>query len=385
MPSYSQNQSVFTLSILANLGSAIAGTIEHIESALSSTIDAQLLDFRPEIGTWTVVWGPAVYLALGSDLPDNVIYVAHAGPDTVTPGQLVVAVAGTNPYSPFDWLLEDSYVEAPDPWPTGIPPLDSNRRVSRGSLFGLSVLQTRIPGLSMPGAGIPLTDFLSAGLPSSRLITVTGHSLGGALSPLFALFLSDTQETWDPAMQTKIACLASAGPTPGNGDFATYFSSQLGPATTRFWNALDVVPHVWNAVEIAAIPSLYAPDIPSDPLVQALAENARVMSLLGDYTHITQVAGQPGTVNKSQTLFDAADGDFANYIRQLRYQHVDAYAELFDVPKLGKVMSDFAPPLDFGTAPSRLAALRLALQRRLLMLGERIALRTQTTNAASGE
>ena len=48
-------------------------------------------------------------------------------------------------------------------------------------------------------------------------------------------------------MQSQIVCLTSAGPTPGNSDFASYFNSQLGPSTTRFWNTLDVVPHVWNA------------------------------------------------------------------------------------------------------------------------------------------
>ena len=47
MPSYSQNQSVFTLSILANLGSAIPVPVGHIESALASTINAQLLNFQP--------------------------------------------------------------------------------------------------------------------------------------------------------------------------------------------------------------------------------------------------------------------------------------------------------------------------------------------------
>src|SRR4051794_21414575 len=100
MPSYNRDQTDFTLSMLANLGSAITGTVEHIEAALSSTIDAQLFGFRPQIGTWTVVWGPAVHLALRSIRADNVMYVAQAGPDTENPGRLVIAIAGTNPYSP---------------------------------------------------------------------------------------------------------------------------------------------------------------------------------------------------------------------------------------------------------------------------------------------
>ncbi len=76
MPSYLQNQSVFTLSALANLGSTITGTLEHIEAAIAGTIAIQLRSFQPEIGSWTVVWGPAIYLAPASDRADNVMYVA---------------------------------------------------------------------------------------------------------------------------------------------------------------------------------------------------------------------------------------------------------------------------------------------------------------------
>ena len=104
--------------------------------------------------------------------------------------------------------------------------------------------------------------------------------------------------------------------------------------------------------------------------MQALTKNARAMSLHGEYTHITQAAGQQGALNKSQTVLDTADGDFVNYIKQLKYQHVDAYADLFKVPKLGAVMRDFSPSLDLATTHSRLATFRLALQRRLLMAGE---------------
>ena len=151
MPTYSQNQSVFTLSILANLGSTITGNIDQIEAVLANTIDTQLLSFKPEIGTWTVVWGPAVYQAPASNRVDNVMYVAQAGTDTETPGQLVVAIAGTDPYSAFDWLLEDVLVSTLVPWPTGTPPQTSDPRVSLGTFLGLSILQHLRAGPRQPG------------------------------------------------------------------------------------------------------------------------------------------------------------------------------------------------------------------------------------------
>src|SRR5262249_32585727 len=154
--------------------------------------------------------------------------------------------------------------------------------------------------------------------PGSPLVTVTGHSLGGALSPALALFLSDIQGTWNLSAGTEIASLASAGPTPGNGDFAVYFNSQLGHATTRYRNILDVVPHVWHTADIAAIPGLDAPDIAPDLLVAALADTARAISLSGDYTQIVPVAGLPGNID--QSLIDPTAPSFENDVAQMHYQ-----------------------------------------------------------------
>jgi hypothetical protein len=122
---------------------------------------------------------------------------------------------------------------------------------------------------------------------------------------------------------------------------------------------------MWNVADIGAIPNLYAPDIPPDLLVQATADGLSAMSSLGGYTQIMPVAGLPGTVNTS--LINPAAPEFDNYFNQLTYQHVDAYPILLGVPKVGTVWSAIAASHSLATPASRLVALRLALQRKLLM------------------
>ena len=132
-----------------------------------------------------------------------------------------------------------------------------------------------------------------------------------------------------------------------------------------YWNAIDVVPHVWQSSDIAAIPDLYSPGIAPDVLVRALAIAANGISVLGGYTQITPVAGLPGTVNAS--LINPSDPDLNNYFNQLTYQHVDAYPILLGVPKIGTVWSAVAASHQATTPIARLAAQRVALQRKLLL------------------
>jgi hypothetical protein len=96
-----------------------------------------------------------------------------------------------------------------------------------------------------------------------------------------------------------------------------------------------------------------------------LADGAQAISSLGGYTQIVPISGLPGSVNTS--LIDSSAPDFDNYFNQLTYQHVDAYSVLLDVPKVGTVWSAVAASHAVTAPIARLAALRLALQRRLLM------------------
>jgi hypothetical protein len=106
-----------------------------------------------------------------------------------------------------------------------------------------------------------LKDFVSkAGEPVN--IHIVGHSKGGALAAAVALWLADTQgevagpDAWDPDSRARLQVDTFAAPTPGNGGFANQFQQKINGAY-RLANPQDIVPHVWDSVEIRQIPDLY--------------------------------------------------------------------------------------------------------------------------------
>jgi Lipase (class 3) len=377
MATLQPNQTLLILSALSNLGSCVTGTIDQIEAYLTRAITSVLDCLRGDIGPWQVVWGPAVYQAWDSDLADNVMYVAKGTFDPAQPPQLVVSIAGTNPYSVFDWLLEDGFVSLQLPWPFGSPPLNLKPKIALGTSVGLLQLMSMVPGAGRPGFGTTLQEFLRAELTGNTPLLITGHSLGGALSPTVALWLSDTRSQWDPNGRAALSCLPSAGPTPGNQDFATYYDSQLGGGTTRIHNSLDVVPHAWSQSDLAAIPDLFLPEIKPDFLVSVLVDTAISISKKGDYAQILPSApALPGIVNQSLISLLNTDfqnlTDFQNFVVQMRYQHVDAYFALLNMSGYLWIMDcvkEAAAPLH--GPQGRLAVLRNRLEHKRLIALQR--------------
>lgn len=364
MATYNQTQTVFALSMLSGLGSCFTGPVDQIESNLLTEIGERLRAFEAELGEWQVAWGPAVYQAPLSSMADNVMFVAQSGAGTTAPGQLVVAVAGTNPYSPFDWMGEDGLVFNTVPWPYA-QPVGLSPQLSAATYLGLSILQSLMPGPGMPGVGTTLIGFLSAALAgaNSTPVTLTGHSLGGALAPALCLWLSDTQSSWDGNGVASLACVPIAGPTSGNEDFASYYDAQQGAQTIRLYNRLDMVPHAWAEQDMAQIPALYEPDIPESELVDALVAGAELAATGKDYGQIVETtAALPGTVNTA--IIDPNQDEFANFFNQVVYQHVDAYFDLLGVPGLLPIMTCVQSAANVGT---HLAAVRTSLRRKLLI------------------
>ena len=330
MPTWTPEQlkTLFTLSMLPSLGACYEGDVPTIEDELSKRIDFELQGLRAEIGDWKVIWGPAVHELPRSTRPDNTMFVAQRnGGDPGLPN-LVVAIAGTNPYSFSDWLFEDFFVTPQVPWLTGDH--TGNPMISTGTFIGLAALQNLRPGPGLPGAFLTVREFLALhALLVPVTINLCGHSLGGALSPTLALWLHDTQALWNHFGHASLSVLATAGPTAGNQAFAAYSNAQIGSQVTRLFNPLDIVPHAWATADLLAVPQLYVPLINPDPPLQALIALAILISAGGGYTQIATAQSLP-KVPPNPAILD--------FLKQAAYQHVDAYFDLLGIPERRKLI-----------------------------------------------
>src|SRR5690242_13239483 len=97
-------------------------------------VEAKLKTLAPDLGRWTVVWGPASYRAPLSFFDDAAMFVVQS---VDRPNEYVAAVRGTNPISAFDWLFGDLWVAGQIPWAFDE---DGAARISLSTALGLDVL-----------------------------------------------------------------------------------------------------------------------------------------------------------------------------------------------------------------------------------------------------
>lgn len=321
--------------IKAKQASDLQGYLETALNGGTDPVGTQFDGFFPRMnsllagGDWSVVWGPCVYPRPVSSLfhetyyeAANSMYVAYS-PSLST---YVVAIAGTNPISHYDWDSEDFDVspEYMAEWPPQMPfdrqqhtPYSGVAAISAATATGVSNLLTQLTDPDHQGS---LPDFLKSVENSKDMLIFCGHSLGGALAPTLAFYIypQPAQSGWG-----QVLVLPLAGPTPGNGLFAQQFNAAYPPVpaegvsaaygrwNTDFANSADAVPHAWNQLSMIIgslywyhwelrYPSMYGVmDALVGYVVRYEVDKAEAMASGGDYTNITQ------------SVFDADSGYWA--------------------------------------------------------------------------
>lgn len=312
-----QEQKVlFQLSIYSNLVSGQTG--EDLEPLLYERIRHYLGVNEQFIGKWEVVWGPSVTQFRTDLYAVDAMYLAQSLDD---PKKYALAVAGTNPKSIIDSLVENFLVFAQVPWPR-VP----GAKISLSTAIELLILLTARPKGDRPNAHNTLVQYLRA-LPDKNInLQVTGASQGATASGTLALWLKDIQPSWDQDGQASILAMTTAGATAGNSIFAKYSDEKL--EMHRYANTLDIGPYAWKPEALDGTKAFYEGiGNPFIPLIDFL----KGLGASGDYLQV-QPDAPPirGVVNESIIKPELSQQE--NFLKQALYQHEDVYLEFLRIP-----------------------------------------------------
>jgi hypothetical protein len=336
----------FALSMFANAVQNISGpdlgpsAFSQINQALSNASSG-----AGSIGSWKIVWGPVVLTQqVDSANSVNLMYVVQSDDH---PSQFVIAIAGTNFSAMIDSVVEDCFVSLQVPWIYNADAQAQGAKIGLGTAIGLFNLQNLTPDAKLPGGGQTLGLFLAgldllSGLVGQKVqVTVAGHSLGGALASVVALWLADTQSQWDPGANATVAAHTFAGPTAGNSAFASYAGRKLGALLVPYYNSLDAIPHAWregtnpptngDPPSLSDLFGIYVSNIPPDGASTFVVLLINVLQLLaqdGDYATLPNLQKITGTFN-SVIDSKAKPDSFDRYLAQVGYQHIGGYYSTF--------------------------------------------------------
>lgn len=358
-----------------------AHTRETLEPLLHSRELAGVLELGGSAydaagGPFDIAWGPVCWQAAKSYVADNtVLMVRHRA----QPYRLVLSICGTHPLSVQNWFQYNMDVVklAPWPWrpvgPCSVPALaggfagsggsggsssggitsyvrqmwhDSSKdeevvAISNGTLRGLELLLTLSDAAQCRRLMDAVRDIAAAhraqapGAPFE--ITVTGHSLGGALATALAMYLRCRQRLWDPDGACTVRCVSFGSPTCGNRLFAAWYDRELGATTKRIHCHYDVVPHAWDPATLAQLEHLYDPYVRM-PRAIALALPLCIRTVAGfHYQHVRAGTASPEFVDlpPNRELYD--------YTADVCAQHIRSYFNFYQFQPLFPMLLDHVP------------------------------------------
>lgn len=367
MSTYSLQQQVFVLSMIASAGAGDTGTAPVIESEVKAAIQQFLSNpaVLPYMGSWSIAWGPVVYEIPSVQVAANAMFVAQGTDGTGNP-VYVVAIAATNGNSRYDLLTEDADITL-RPWPYPLPTGTQAPLITEGTVDGVNALRAA----QDPATGLTLQAFLTqVSDPAEAMLVFTGHSLGGALSPALALalFAAPGGGTLDPAEWGAVYLYPTAGPTVGGAPYASFWNAVFPPAQDAsgeqwnllVWNTLDVIPHAWAL--LGELNTLYpASDITWTPCLTHIQNGllAKVGRAGGTFV---QPASDPlpGTFS-AWTGASSSSPMVTYFLIEMLYQHVWAYFDLLHVPEMRQFFPGVINPTANPTAPPPVTGLCTAI------------------------
>jgi len=234
--------------VLASIGYLGEGTPTDEKHQLMSAALRQ--PDLPTGGRWRIVWGPAEW-PTGTEPSTSLWYIA-AGLDAQGDPALGIVIRGTQ-MSVWESKKLDLELELV-PIPFADPTAPADVRVAQGfakeirNLFAAVDLRSGLSGEQF------LRQYVSTSSPRPK-VKVIGHSLGGATSPIFSLWV----KSLFPDLEVRP--FPFGGQSPGNRAFADWYANAFAPWPSRYINRLDVTWMMF--AELAQIKTMWGgPDCP---------------------------------------------------------------------------------------------------------------------------
>ncbi len=398
---YDKNATVLSLAWTSYINNGMEASPEELRRHAEQDVPKILSDPKvtAEIGQWDLLWGPVVNTQ--SQTCDNRCYsdntmflVKGKDPDHPEKDMLVLAIAGTNFSSLFDWGTEDFDVTTMVEWPnasadasffsyfsTPTTTQDPNvsqtgNYISAGINVGVNILLNE-----MTYEGKTVVEYLKDNfgeMDDSMELAVTGHSLGGGLSPVLALALKDGQGYWNPKGKFQLTTYPFAGQSPGNGPFASYFFTRI--PTEDFhghYNSLDVVPKGFATETLNEVQNLYAkidPHLANQCVIGEVIHCVKPAVEPFQYTSLYSAENQfTYETTYSDTTYQEALDDYSEqcsdicyavikyacgilgdaseaYARTINFssmaevQHLQAYIDAFNIQTIDQVIKSYQAP-----------------------------------------
>lgn len=296
-------------------------TLSAQKQRIATGITQQLSD--PTLATqgmWQLAW-----LALSPDNA-NMVYVARNNSDA---NEFAVVVRGTN--ANVTDMLEDLDVGTVVPFTAGGSPQPVS--VSKGVMTAF----TQVVGMAGAPEGrgdatlVQMLALLLADAPEQATVYVIGHSLGGCLATVLALYLQALP--W-AGLPPQFGVLTFAAPTAGLRDFADQFNAGTWCVNEGYVNAYDLVPQAWGGLDTAK--GWYPPGTgPVAPLVVKDVLIPEIEALTGPNVYV-----QPDNAVHLNTGYHSHDGNVVkssveDFLAQVGYQHANStYLGLLQAPVL---------------------------------------------------